>query len=449
MDREHVERLTATEQERFVAEHPRSKELFERARAVMPGGVPMSWMSKWPGAFPVFVDEATGAHFRDVDGHDYVDLCLGDTGAMTGHSPGPTVATVREQVGRGITAMLPTEDSVLVGEELTRRFGLPLWQFTLSATDANRHAIRYARHVTGRPKVVVHDYCYHGSVDETFAALDADGRTVARRGNIGPPVDPAETTIVVEFNDVAGLEAALATGEVAAVLCEPALTNVGIVLPDEGYHAALRELTRRYDVLLVIDETHTLSAGPGGYTRAHDLEPDLMTMGKAIAGGIPAGAFGMTAEVADRIARSIALEDIDVGGIGGTLAGNALSLAAMRVTLTEVLTDEAYGRMLPLGDRWSDGVDAGIARHGLPWHCNRLGARGEYTFTATAPRTGAEAHASGDFALEQLLHLYALNRGILLTPFHNMALMSPATTAADVDRHTEVFDEAMAALTGG
>jgi glutamate-1-semialdehyde 2,1-aminomutase len=449
MDRAHVERLTAAEQDRFVAEHPRSKELFERAQAVMPGGVPMSWMSKWPGAFPVFVDEATGAHFRDVDGHDYVDLCLGDTGAMTGHSPGPTVTTVRDQVGRGITAMLPTEDSVLVGEELTRRFGLPLWQFTLSATDANRHAIRYARHVTGRPKVVVHDFCYHGSVDETFAALDAEGRTVSRRGNIGPPVDPSETTVVVEFNDVAGLEGALATGEVAAVLCEPALTNVGIVLPDEGYHAALRELTRRYDVLLIIDETHTLSAGPGGYTRAHDLDPDLMTMGKAIAGGIPAGAFGMTAQVADRIARSIALEDIDVGGIGGTLAGNALSLAAMRATLTEVLTDEAYGRMLPLGDRWSDGVDAGIARHGLPWHCNRLGARGEYTFTASAPRTGAEAHASGDFALEQFLHLYALNRGILLTPFHNMALMSPATTAADVDRHTEVFDDALAALTGG
>jgi len=449
MDRAHVERLTTAEQDRFVAANPRSAELFERAKAVMPGGVPMSWMSKWPGAFPVFVAEASGAHFRDVDGHDYVDLCLGDTGAMTGHSPGPTVATVRDQVGHGITAMLPTEDSVLVGEELTRRFGLPQWQFTLSATDANRHAIRYARHVTGRRKIVVHDYCYHGSVDETFAALDADGRTVARRGNIGPPVDPGETTIVVEFNDVDGLEAALATGEVAAVLCEPALTNVGIVLPDEGYHAALRELTRRYDALLIIDETHTLSAGPGGYTRAHGLDPDLITMGKAIAGGIPAGAFGMTAAVADRIARSIALEDIDVGGIGGTLAGNALSLAAMRVTLTEVLTDEAYGRMLPLGDRWSDGVDAGIARHGLPWHCNRLGARGEYTFTATAPRTGAEAHASGDFALEQFLHLYALNRGILLTPFHNMALMSPATTAADVDRHTEVFDQALAALTAG
>ncbi len=448
VDPRRVAELTAAENELFTSTHPRSRELFERARAVMPGGVPMSWMVKWPGEFPVFVAEAAGAHFRDVDGHDYVDLCLGDTGAMTGHSPAPTVATVRDQVGHGITAMLPTEDSVVVAEELRRRFGLPLWQFTLSATDANRHVIRYARHLTGRRKIVVHDYCYHGSVDETFATMDADGRTVARRGNIGPPVDPAETTWVVEFNDVDGLERALASGEVAAVLAEPALTNVGIVLPDPGYHDALRELTRRHDVLLVIDETHTLSAGPGGYTGAHGLEPDLMTMGKAIAGGIPAGAFGMTEEVAARIAASVDLEDIDVGGIGGTLAGNALSLAAMRTTLTEVLTEEAFGRMLPLGDRWADGVDAGISAYGLPWHCNRLGARGEYTFTPTAPRTGAQAHDAGDFALEQLLHLYALNRGILLTPFHNMALMSPATTEADVDRHTEVFGELLARLVG-
>src|SRR6478735_535791 len=439
VDRERLAALTATEEDRFRAAHPESLALHERAAASLAGGVPMSWMTKWAGPFPLFVDSASGAHFTDVDGHEYVDLCLGDTGAMTGHSPPATVAAIRAQLDRGITTMLPTEDAVVVADEMTRRFGLPLWQFTLSATDANRHAIRYARHVTGRRKVVVHDYCYHGSVDETFATLDAGGRTVARRGNIGPPVDPAETTWVVEFNDVEGLERALASGEVAAVLAEPALTNVGIVLPEPGYHDALRELTRRYDVLLIIDETHTLSAGPGGYTGAHGLQPDFMTMGKAIAGGIPAGAFGMTQEVSDRIDASIALEDIDVGGIGGTLAGNALSLAAMRTTLSEVLTDGAYGRMLPLGDRWADGVDAGIAAYGLPWHCNRLGARGEYTFTPTAPRTGAEAAASGDFALEQLLHLYALNRGILLTPFHNMALMSPATTEADVDRHTEVF----------
>ena len=446
VDAARVADLTAAEHERFELTHPRSRALFERAREVMPGGVPMSWMVKWPGAFPVFVAEASGAHFRDVDGHDYVDLCLGDTGAMTGHSPPPTVATVREQAGRGITSMLPTEDAVAVAEELRRRFGLPLWQFTLSATDANRHVIRYARHITGRRKIVVHDHCYHGSVDETFAGLGPDGRTVSRRGNIGPPVDPAETTWVVEFNDVDGLERALASGEVAAVLAEPALTNVGIVLPDPGYHDALRELTRRHDVLLVLDETHTLSAGPGGYTGAHGLEPDVLTMGKAIAGGIPAGAFGMTEDVAARIARSIELEDIDVGGIGGTLAGNALSLAAMRTTLTEVLTDEAFGRMLPLGDRWADGVDSGIAAFGLPWSCNRLGARGEYTFTPSPPRTGAEANTGGDFALEQLLHLYALNRGILLTPFHNMALMSPATTEADVDRHTEVFHELLGYL---
>jgi glutamate-1-semialdehyde 2,1-aminomutase len=448
VDRDRIRRLFAEEKADFGARHPRSRELVEQARAVLPEGVPMSWMAKWPGGFPVYVEHASGAHFVDVDGFDYVDFCLGDTGAMTGHSPAATVEVVRRQAARGITSMLPTKDAFVVAGELGRRFGVPMWQFTLSATDANRHVIRYARHITDRPKIVVHDFCYHGSVDETFATRDGLGRTVSRRGNIGAPVPLDETTRVVPFNDVDALEEALSHGDVAAVLCEPALTNIGIVLPEPGYHEALREITRRHGVLLVIDETHTMCAGPGGYTAEHDLEPDVVTMGKAIAGGIPAGAFGMTAEVADRIRHRIDLEDIDVGGIGGTLAGNALSLAAMRVTLAEVLTDEAYARMVPLADRWADGVDAAIAEHGVPWHCSRLGARAEYTFAPTPPRDGAAAHAAGDFELEQLLHLFMLNRGILLTPFHNMALMSPATVPADVDRHTAVFGAALRALTG-
>jgi glutamate-1-semialdehyde 2,1-aminomutase len=448
VDRDRIGRLLAAEKADFAARHPRSQQLAEQARAVLPEGVPMSWMAKWPGGFPVFVEHASGAHFVDVDGFDYVDFCLGDTGAMTGHSPPATVEVVRRQSALGITSMLPTEDAFVVASELGRRFGVPMWQFTLSATDANRHVIRYARHITDRPKIVVHDFCYHGSVDETFATRDELGNTVSRRGNIGAPVPLDETTRVVPFNDVDALEEALSHGDVAAVLCEPALTNIGIVLPEPGYHEALREITRRHGVLLVIDETHTMCAGPGGYTAAHDLEPDLVTLGKAVAGGIPAGAFGMSAEVAERIRARIDLEDIDVGGIGGTLAGNALSLAAMRVTLAEVLTDEAYARMVPLADRWADGVDAAIAAHRLPWHCSRLGARAEYNFAPTPPRDGAAAHAAGDFELEQLLHLFLLNRGILLTPFHNMALMSPATVADDVDRHTTVFADALRALTG-
>src|SRR6478752_2463596 len=447
VDRERLAALTATEVDRFRDAHPRSLALHERAVHTLAGGVPMSWMVKWAGPFPLFVDAASGAHFTDVDGHEYVDLCLGDTGAMTGHSPPATVAAIRAQLDRGITTMLPTEDAVVVADELTRRFGLPLWQFTLSATDANRHAIRYARHLTGRPKVVVHDWCYHGSVDETFAVLDG-GETVARPGNIGPPVALDETTRVVEYNDIDGLENALANGDVAAVLMEPALTNIGIVLPKPGYLEACRELTHRYGALWIVDETHTLSVGPGGWTGTHGLHPDLMTVGKPLGGGIPCGAFGMTEPVAAAIHDRVSLDEVDVGGIGGTLAGNALSLAAMRATLTEVLTDDAYARMIPLGDRWADGVDAGIAAHELGWQCNRLGARAEYTFTPEPPRNGAEAHAAGDFELERFLHLHALNRGILLTPFHNMALMSPATTEADVDAHTAAFAEAVTELFG-
>ena len=337
------------EQKKFVDERPKSKALFERARKSLLAGVPMNWMVKWAGAFPPFVREAQGAQFFDVDGHRYIDFCLGDTGAMTGHSPVATVKAVEEQARRGITLMLPSEDAIFVGEELQKRFQLPYWQFALTATDANRFSIRLARQITGRPKILVFNWCYHGTVDETFITLQANGEVGPRAGNIGPPVNPAITTKVVEFNDIDGLEQALAPGDVACVLAEPAMTNVGIVHPQPGYHQALRELTRKHGTLLIIDETHTICAGPGGYTRAENLDPDILVFGKAIGAGIPGAAYGFSQEVAERIVAGQELEDCDVGGIGGTLAGNALSLAAMRATLTNVLTKDAFDAHDPDG----------------------------------------------------------------------------------------------------
>ena len=446
INRDHLLSLMQSEQKKFIDERPKSKALFERARHSLLGGVPMNWMAKWAGAFPPFVREAHGAEFFDVDGHRYVDFCLGDTGAMTGHSPPATVSAVQEQVARGITFMLPTEDAVWVGEELQRRFHLPYWQFALSATDANRFSIRLARQITGRSKILVFNWCYHGSVDETFITLE-DGVSKPRRGNVGPPVDPSVTTKVVEFNDVDALEKALQPCDVACVLAEPAMTNVGIVHPDPGYNRQLRELTRKHGTLLIIDETHTICAGPGGFTGVENLEPDFLIFGKPIGGGVPGATYGFTQDVADAIAARQNLEDCDVGGIGGTLAGNALSLAAMRATLENVLTQQAFDRMIPLAERWTAGVEQAIAEFGVPWHVSRLGCRAEYLFSRTRPRNGSEAHNAMDFELERFMHLHAMNRGILLTPFHNMALMSPVTEQADIDQHTKVFCEALRALT--
>ncbi|MFL5690004.1 MAG: transaminase, partial [Chloroflexota bacterium] len=356
LDRKRLAELMASETAAFADRHPRSAALHARAKGALLSGLPMPWMTKWASPFPPYVESASGAHFQCVDGHDYIDFCLGDTGAMAGHGPAPTIAAVEAQMRLGITHMLPTEDATWVGEELSRRFGVGSWQFALSATDANRWVLRLARMISGRSKVAVHDHCYHGSVDEAIAMLDPEGTVVPVRGSVGPQVDVAQTTRVVEFNDIAGLEAALADGDVAAVLFEPALTNVGIVLPEPGYHAAVREITRRTGTLLVIDETHTICAGPGGATRLWGLEPDVVVIGKTIGGGIPSAAYGFSREVAARVATSVAVDDSDVGGIGGTLAGYALSLAATRATLGEVLTSDAFERMIPLAERWERGV---------------------------------------------------------------------------------------------
>jgi glutamate-1-semialdehyde 2,1-aminomutase len=436
--------LIARERGLFEDTHRRSKELHEAARSSLLGGVPMSWMAMWAGGFPLYLDSAQGATIVDVDGNEYADFCVGDTGAMAGHAPGPTMRAIA--ANEGITTMLPTEDAAWVGAELARRFGVPYWQFSLTATDANRWMIRICRHVTRRPRIAVFSWCYHGSVDESFVRLDRQGIARAREGLVGPAVDPTETTRVAEFNEIDSVEAALEHGDVGCLLMEPALTNIGIVLPEPGFLDEVRRLCDEHGTLLIIDETHTLSAGPGGCTAAWDLRPDAVTLGKSIGGGVPIGAYGVTAELAERIAAQEDADYEDTGGVGGTLAGNALSLAAARAALGEVLTDEAFERMVRLRERFAAGVEAVIAEHGMPWSIVSLGARCEYRYSPEPPRTGAESAAAGDPELDEYLHLYLMNRGVLITPFHNMALMCPATTEEHVERHTQVFGDAVAEL---
>ena len=441
---------TFAEHERrlFLARNPRSTALSGRARGALFGGVPMHWMADWSTPCPLFAASAGGAHLVDVDGHDYVDFCLGDTAAMFGHSPAPIAGALATQGRRGLSTMLPGEDAVVAGELLGQRFGLPYWQLTATATDANRAVLRWARAITGRATVVVFDGCYHGTVEDTLVRLHA-GRTVPRPGLIGQVFDATRSTRVVPFNDPGALEQALAPGDVAAVLCEPALTNIGMVLPQPGFLAALRAATRRHGTLLILDETHTLSTGPGGCTRAWKLEPDLLTVGKAIAGGMPAAVYGCSAEAAAAMERARAAAGGGAhghSGMGTTLAANALALRCLRVNLEQVMSDTAWEHMLAQAARLADGLRALIARHGLAWSVTALGARCEFQFCAEPPRDGAAAQAAFHDALQMALHLYLINRGVLITPFHNMTLCSPHTTGADVSVLLTTLDAALATL---
>jgi glutamate-1-semialdehyde 2,1-aminomutase len=440
-----ITELLAQERALFAERNPRSAAAYRDAANLF-GGVPMTWMNKRAGGFPLYLAAAHGARVTDVDGHTYADFCLGDTGAMAGHSPEPVVEAVRRRMVEdgGLTTMMPTEDAAWVGTELARRFGVPYWSFSLTATDANRWAMRLARALTGRGKILFHSYCYHGSVDESLIVL-ADGRPASREGNVGAPYDVLATSRVVEFNDLGGLEKELAHRDVAAVLIEPALTNIGIVLPEPGYLDGVRELTRAYGTLLIHDETHTFSAGPGGATGLWNLSPDVVTIGKAIAGGIPCGAYGLSADLAERALAREDLDLVDMGGIGGTLAGNPVSMAAARACLSQVLTDDAFVRMIELTTSLAGLLRGRIAAHGLPWSVSQLGARVEFRFAEPAPRNGTESNAASDADLDDYLHVFAANRGVLLTPFHNMALTCPATTTRDIDLYASVFAEAIAA----
>ena len=435
-----IAELMKSEVERFIDQHPESQAVADQSHSSLLAGVPMPWMKRWAGPFPVVADRAEGGRIFDIDGNKYVDFCLGDTGSMTGHANAPISQAISLQAQRGFTTMLPSSDISWVANHLAERFRMSKWQFCLSATDANRFSLRLARALSGKPKIVVNDWCYHGTVDETLVILDEEGQTVSRPGAIGPQVDPGATTLAVPFNDLNAMERALATGEVACVLMEPALTNIGIVLPQPGYLEGVRRLTKQYGVILILDETHTICAGPQGASRLWGIDADMLVIGKTIGGGIPVAAYGMSSEVAVKVEALMHGHDLDVSGIGGTLSGSALAGAAIRATLTHALRQEDFDIAIPLATRWSTGVQAIIDQHGLPWTVQQLGCRAEYWFSEH-PQNGAQAAASVNDGLESFMHLYALNRGILLTPFHNMALMTPFHSEDDVDLHTSVFSD--------
>jgi glutamate-1-semialdehyde 2,1-aminomutase len=439
LDPQRLAAVRERERATYAAANPTSHALSQRAAKHLMFGVPLHWMSDWSTPFPLHLAHAQGARLTDADGHRYVDFCLGDTGAMFGHSPPAVARAIAAQGAQGITTMLPGEEGVWVAEELARRFGLPIWQFALSASDANRFAIRWARALTQRTQVLIFNGCYHGTVDDVFVDL-VDGQPRTRDSLLGQVVDITRTTRSVEFNDLPALEAALADGQVACLLAEPAMTNIGMVLPDPGFWEAAQALCRRYGTLLLIDETHTISTGPGGYTRAHGLQPDLLVLGKPVAGGVPCAVYGFSAEAAARAEAAKRNAPPGHSGIGTTLTANLLTMAAMRANLAEVMTEAAYAHMFPLATRLAEGLRAMIARHRLGWCVTQVGARTEFQFTATPPRNGSEADRILNPALEQNIHLYLLNRGLVITPFHNMMLVCPDTTADDVDRLVAAMD---------
>ena len=443
--RARIDALMARETAHYMATRPQTRTALAAGAQSYLGGVPMHWMRDWSMPFPMLVESAKGARIRDIDGYRLDDFCLGDTGSMFGHSPKPVAHAIARQAARGLTFMLPTEDALEAGRLLTKRFGAYRWQIATTATDANRCALRVARAVTGRPKVLVFNGCYHGTLDDTMVALSA-GKTAARSGLVGQVADLTQTAEVVEFNDLPAVEAALATGEIAAILTEPVMTNCSMVLPEAGFLEGLRSLTRQYGALLIIDETHTISSGLGGYSRVHSLDPDMFAVGKCVAGGMPTAVWGMREPVADRFAAYDAARPAGHSGMGTTLSGNPMQFACLRATLSEVMTAKNYAHMEKGAQRLAEGLDRSIEAHGAPWHVLRVGARVEFICAQGPLRNGNEAAAAHCAPLEAALHLALVNRGCLIAPFHNMMLVSPKTKKHQIDRLIAAFDEILTDL---
>ena len=440
-----IKAMLEREEHFFTQRNPKSEDLSRRTARNWLRGVPMHWMVDWGMPFPLFVASAVGVDVTDADGHAYVDFCLGDTGAMFGHSPPPVVAALQREGAHGFTTMMPSPDAAVVGDLLERAFGLPVWQVTATASDANRSILRWARAVTGRRKILVFNHAYHGAVDETFVSLE-NGRPVADPALIGEVRDLTSLTRVVEFNDPAALDAALADGDVACVLAEPIMTNVGMVLPQPGFLDHLRAATEKTGTLLILDETHCISSGPGGYTGAHGLKPDGLVMGKPLAGGIPAAVYGLSAAFADRVNDFLKTRTPGHSGIGTTLSGSRIQLALMRAVLENYFTDKAYAPLIALAKKLEKGIAQVLIKHGLPWHVTRAGARVEFMCVATPPKNGGEAARVIHQPLDEAIHHYLLNRGVIITPFHNMMLICPSTTEAHVNRLLTVLDHCVAEL---
>jgi len=441
-----AQQIFKLEQANFAGKMPRAQALAIDAHQHLLFGVPLHWMTDWSTPFSLYVAEAQGAHFHDVDGHEYVDFCLGDTGAMFGHSPKPVAEAIKHQADHGFTTMLPTEDAVWVAQELSRRFGLPFWQFAMTASDANRFIIRWARAATGRNKILIFNGCYHGTVDDVFVDL-INGVPTQRDSLLGQVYDLTKYTKVVEFNDLNALETILKAGDVACVLAEPVMTNIGMVLPDTGYWEKAQTMIKSAGTLLIIDETHTISTGPGGYARSHEISPDAVVLGKPMAGGVPCAIYGMSDAFAKLCMAAKTNAPPGHSGIGTTLTANMLAIKAMRATLSEVMTESAYAHMFMLANKMAEGLRTIIAQHQLPWCVTQVGARVEFQFTSSPPRNGTEAASILDNELEHVIHLFLLNRGILITPFHNMLLVCPDTSTDDIEKLLIVFNECLESLT--
>ena len=443
--RDHLAAFAAREADIYVETRPKAATALAEGAGSFLGGVPMHWMADWPMPHLPLVAKAHGARIWDIDGQKLDDFCLGDTGSMFGHSPGPVAKAIRQQARRGLTYMLPTEAALMAGRLLADRFGPFRWQIATTATDANRFALRVARAITGRPKVLVFNGSYHGTVDDTFVSLE-NGKTVASPGLLGQVSDLTRTAVCCEFNDLASVEAALAKGDVAAILTEPVMTNSCVVLPEAGFHDGLRQLSLKYGALLIMDETHTISSGLGGYTRVHSLRPDIFVVGKCVAGGMPTAVWGLTDETATRYEAANAQREPGRSGMGTTLSANPMQFACLVANLAEVMTPENYAHMEKLAERLSHGLARIIDEHRAPWHVVRVGARVEFICAPGPLKNGTEAGFAHHPEVEAAIHTGLINRGTLIAPFHNMMLISPATKKAQVDRLIASFDAILSDL---